>query len=129
MEKRMVRVRVPEAPIAPPPRTGDESLSLRLKHAERTLRLQLAPVLDAEDLLFEHWQVMAVLLAQPGLRMSDLAEAAAFRPELQHPTIAAERWGVQLGGFRGLPAAAKAARDANKPVATQVYVINVVKKE
>ena len=40
------------------------------------------------------------------------AEAAAFRPELQHPTIAAERWGVQLGGFRGLPAAAKAARDA-----------------
>jgi len=40
------------------------------------------------------------------------AEAAAFRPELERQMVTAERWGVQLGGFRGLPAAAKAARDA-----------------
>jgi DNA-binding MarR family transcriptional regulator len=42
------------------------------------LRLTLAPVLDAEELLFEHWQIMAVLLARPGLRMSELAEAAVL---------------------------------------------------
>jgi DNA-binding MarR family transcriptional regulator len=74
----MVRVRVPEVPVALPARPDDESLSLRLKRAERTLRLTLAPVLDAEELLFEHWQIMAVLLARPGLRMSELAEAAVL---------------------------------------------------
>jgi len=52
------------------------SLSLLLKHADRALRQRLQPVLDAEDLLVEHWQIMAVLLAQPGLRMSDIAGAA-----------------------------------------------------
>jgi DNA-binding MarR family transcriptional regulator len=74
----MVKVRDPAVPVALSTSASEGSLSLRLKRAERTLRLQLAPLLDAEYLLFEHWQIMAVLLARPGLRMSELAEAAVL---------------------------------------------------
>jgi DNA-binding MarR family transcriptional regulator len=74
----MVKVRDPAVPVALSTSASEGSLSLRLKRAERTLRLELAPVLDAEYLLFEHWQIMAVLLARPGLRMSELAEAAVL---------------------------------------------------
>lgn len=54
------------------------SATLRLKQAELALRRALEPVLDAESITFEHWQVLAALLEQPGLRMTDLAEAAAL---------------------------------------------------
>jgi len=54
------------------------SATLRLKHAELALRRTLQPVLDAEQVTFEHWQVLAALLEQPGLRMTDLAEAAVL---------------------------------------------------
>jgi DNA-binding MarR family transcriptional regulator len=63
-----------------PPRAEDVSVSLRVKRAEQMVRAHLAPVLDAEGLLFEHWQIMAALSARPGLRMRDLAEAAVLPP-------------------------------------------------
>lgn len=53
------------------------SVTLRLKHAERALRRAVEPDLAAENLTFEHWQVLAALFEQPGLRMTDLAELAA----------------------------------------------------
>lgn len=56
------------------------SLSLLLKRAEHVLRDRMYPVLAVEDLLFEHWQIMAVLHSQPGLRMSDIAHAALLPP-------------------------------------------------
>ena len=55
-----------------------EGLTLRLKHAERALRRALDPLLSAEGLTFEHWQVLAALLERPGLRMTDLAEFAVI---------------------------------------------------
>lgn len=54
------------------------SATLRLKQAEQALRRSLVPVLDAEHITFEHWQVLAALLDEPGLRMTDLAEAAVL---------------------------------------------------
>ena len=56
------------------------SSTLRLKHAEHVVRLRLQHVLDDEHITFEHWQVLAALLEQPGLRMTDLAEAAVLPP-------------------------------------------------
>jgi DNA-binding MarR family transcriptional regulator len=56
----------------------DDGLSLRLKRIERALRRRLQPALEAEGLLFEHWQIMAALQVHPGMRMSDLAEAAVL---------------------------------------------------
>lgn len=57
-----------------------ESSTLRLKQAEFLLRSRLQHVLDVEDLTFEHWQVLAALLEQSGLRMTDLAELAVLPP-------------------------------------------------
>ena len=54
------------------------SATLRLKHAELSLRRSLGYVLDAEHITFEHWQVLAALLERPGIRMTDLAEAAVL---------------------------------------------------
>lgn len=54
------------------------SVSLRLKRAEQRLRATLDPVLRQEDLGFEHGQVLAALLQWPGLRMTELAEAAVL---------------------------------------------------
>lgn len=54
------------------------SLTLRLKQAELALRRTLEPLLEAERISFEHWQVLAALLEQPGLRMTELAEAAVL---------------------------------------------------
>ncbi|MET1037947.1 MAG: MarR family transcriptional regulator [Aeromicrobium sp.] len=54
------------------------SVTLRLKQAELALRRTLEHVLDDEQITFEHWQVLAALLEQPGLRMTDLAEAAVL---------------------------------------------------
>jgi len=61
------------APDAPP---GGAGLSLLLKHADHTIRHRLQPLLDEMDLSLEHWRIMAVLLVQPGLRMSTIADAA-----------------------------------------------------
>lgn len=54
------------------------SVTLRLKQAELALRRTLEHVLDDQQITFEHWQVLAALLEQPGLRMTDLAEAAVL---------------------------------------------------
>ena len=54
------------------------STTLRLKRAELSMRRSLGPVLDAEHVTFEHWQVLAALLEHPGIRMTDLAEAAVL---------------------------------------------------
>lgn len=56
------------------------SSTLRLKQAEHILRIRLQHVLDDEHITFEQWQVLAALLEQPGLRMTDLAEAAVLPP-------------------------------------------------
>jgi DNA-binding MarR family transcriptional regulator len=53
---------------------------LRLKRAERVLRRRLQPLLAEYDIGFEHWLVLAALNESPGLRMSDLAEAAVLPP-------------------------------------------------
>jgi len=55
-----------------------DSVALQLKQAERVLRRQLEPALEAENLTFEHWQVLAALLAEPGQRMTELAHAACL---------------------------------------------------
>ncbi|MCW2747955.1 MAG: MarR family transcriptional regulator [Nocardioidaceae bacterium] len=54
------------------------SATLRLKQAEYHLRRRLEHVLEAEHITFEHWQVLAALLERPGLRMTELAEAAVL---------------------------------------------------
>lgn len=63
-------------------RMGEESLGLGLllRQSEHAIRHVLQPFLDAEDLLFEHWQVLSVLRARPGLRMSEIADAAVLPP-------------------------------------------------
>jgi DNA-binding MarR family transcriptional regulator len=59
-----------------PDAPGRAGLSLLLKHADHTIRRRLQPLLDEVDLSLEHWRIMAVLLVQPGLRMSTIADAA-----------------------------------------------------
>ena len=54
------------------------SATLRLKQAELSLRRSMGHVLDAEHITFEHWQVLAALLECPGIRMTDLADAAVL---------------------------------------------------
>lgn len=61
------------APIGP-----GASLTLRLKQAEHALRRSLEHDLDAEGITFEHWQVLAALIEQPGLRMTELAGASVL---------------------------------------------------
>ena len=56
------------------------SESLRLRRAERALRQRLDPVLAEHGIGLEHWLVLAALSETPGLRMSDLAEAAVVPP-------------------------------------------------
>lgn len=55
-----------------------EGVTLRHKHAEQVLRRAVEPVLSAEGLVFEQWQVLAALRERPGLRMTDLAEFAVL---------------------------------------------------
>jgi DNA-binding MarR family transcriptional regulator len=55
-------------------------MALQLKRAEQALRRRLQPLLAEHDITFEHWQVLAALQETPGLRMSDLAEAAVLPP-------------------------------------------------
>src|SRR5580765_250014 len=75
-------MRDPGVVAAPVPFDGvDEvSLTIVLKRAERVLRERMQALLTAEDLLFEHWQILAVLHACPGLRMSDVARSAYLPP-------------------------------------------------
>ena len=60
--------------------SDEASLTLRLKHAEYELRRTMQPVLSGQGLLFEHWQIIAVLAERPGSRMSDIAQAAFLPP-------------------------------------------------
>jgi len=55
-------------------------MALQLKRAEQVLRRRLQPLLAEHEITFEHWQVLAALQETPGLRMSDLAEAAVLPP-------------------------------------------------
>lgn len=54
------------------------SLALLLTQAERSLRRQLEPALTEAGLTFDHWRIMTVLLAQPGIRMSAIADEAVL---------------------------------------------------
>lgn len=54
------------------------SLALLLTQAERSLRRQLEPALAAAGLTFDHWRIMTVLLARPGIRMSTIADEAVL---------------------------------------------------
>jgi DNA-binding MarR family transcriptional regulator len=56
--------------------TFQGGLALQLKRAEEAVRLRLQPALDEADLHLEHWRILSVLMAQPGLPMASLAEAA-----------------------------------------------------
>lgn len=56
--------------------TGTLSLALLFTQAERTVRHRLEPSLAAAGLTFDHWRIMTVLLARPGIRMSAIAEEA-----------------------------------------------------
>jgi len=51
-----------------------------LKRAEQAMRRRLQPLLAEYDIGFEHWLVLAALAETPGVRMSDLAEAAVLPP-------------------------------------------------
>lgn len=54
------------------------SMTLRLKKVELSVRQALGAELEAANITFEHWQVLAALLEEPGLRMTDLAEASVL---------------------------------------------------
>jgi DNA-binding MarR family transcriptional regulator len=54
------------------------SLALLLTQAERSLRRQLDPALTEAGLTFDHWRIMTVLLARPGIRMSAIADEAVL---------------------------------------------------
>lgn len=56
----------------------DGSATLRLRRAEARLRRALGPLLSAEGITFEQWQVLAALRAQPGQTMTELAESAVL---------------------------------------------------
>ena len=60
--------------------TSDAGLTLRLRQAEWAIRQAVQPMLDAEALSFEHWQLVAALRARPGMTMSELAQAAVVPP-------------------------------------------------
>jgi len=54
------------------------SLALLLTQAERSLRRRLDPALAEVGLTFDHWRIMTVLLARPGIRMSAVADEAVL---------------------------------------------------
>ena len=60
--------------------SDEVSLTLRLKRAEHELRRTMQTVLSDAGLLFEDWQILAVLAERPGSRMSDIAQAAFLPP-------------------------------------------------
>ena len=66
----------PRDPIAD---AATPSLALLLTQAESTVRRRLEPLLADAGLTFDHWRIMTVLLAQPGTRMSAIAEQAVLR--------------------------------------------------
>lgn len=59
------------------------SLAVRLKQAERLLVEKLSPELTERDLTLDHWRMLCVLAAHPGLPMSSLAvDACVPAPSL-----------------------------------------------
>lgn len=59
---------------------SEAGLTLRLRQAEWAIRQVVQPSLDAEQLSFEHWQLLAALRSLPGMTMSELAQAAVMPP-------------------------------------------------
>jgi DNA-binding MarR family transcriptional regulator len=57
---------------------GPVSATLRLKRAELELRRDLGPVLGAEGITLEHWQVLAALAEREGQTMTELAASAVL---------------------------------------------------
>lgn len=55
-----------------------ESATLRLKRAELELRRDLGPLLGAEGITLEHWQVLAALAGREGQTMTELAASAVL---------------------------------------------------
>ncbi len=51
-------------------------LTILLKHAEQAVKQRLQPLLDDADLTLDHWRIMSVLLVQPGLTMTTIADSA-----------------------------------------------------
>lgn len=59
-----------------PPEGG--SLALQLRRGAHELGQRLIPSLHEHGLSPEHWQIVSVLLARPGIGMSELAAAAVL---------------------------------------------------
>ena len=57
---------------------GETGVALLLRRLEHQLGQRLQPVLAEHSLTGEHWQVLAVLLARPGVGMSELAASAVL---------------------------------------------------
>ncbi|TIC87853.1 MarR family transcriptional regulator [Nocardioides sp. GY 10113] len=55
---------------------GTPSLAVRVRQVEAALREVLQPVLDEHGLTLEHWRILAVVDADPGLGMSEVATLA-----------------------------------------------------
>ncbi len=53
------------------------SLAVRVGQVEAALRRRLQPLLDEHGLGLEHWRILAVVGAAPGLAMREVAAAAA----------------------------------------------------
>jgi DNA-binding MarR family transcriptional regulator len=51
-------------------------LTILLKHAEQAVKQRLQPLLDDADLTLDHWRIISVLLVQPGLTMTTIADSA-----------------------------------------------------
>ncbi|GAA3682936.1 hypothetical protein GCM10022237_47030 [Nocardioides ginsengisoli] len=52
------------------------SLAVQVRRVEADLRQVLQPILDEQGLTMDHWRIIAVIGAEPGLGMSEIATAA-----------------------------------------------------
>ncbi|TQK71121.1 MarR family winged helix-turn-helix transcriptional regulator [Nocardioides sp. SLBN-35] len=52
------------------------SLAVKVRQVEAGLRRVLQPILDEQGLAMDHWRIIAVVGAEPGLAMSEIATAA-----------------------------------------------------
>ncbi|MEQ6899737.1 MarR family transcriptional regulator [Nocardioides sp. YIM 152588] len=55
---------------------GTPSLAVHVRQVEAVLRDALQPLLDEHGLTLEHWRILAVVDAEPGLGMSEVATLA-----------------------------------------------------
>jgi DNA-binding MarR family transcriptional regulator len=56
------------------------TLALQLTQVSEALRRGLKPFLNEADLHAEQWRILTVLADRPGLRMSDIGDAAVIAP-------------------------------------------------